>query len=201
MSSRRLSRAQLAALDEALTTRQALTPTKKRRVIKTVEEALCEYWTGVDFMRNEVPRSLAHLRKQLAQLVKASRVLRATKGGALLHMHSVTPFVMFFERSDAGRQQADELCKRLEDAERGWLWLLAEVTPKGRRPDLNLLVIAYKVIQALDHAGVQLDLGRDTAVVEVLKLVRRWATSSTFRRTSDYDFSRKVVRLYRAHAR
>lgn len=185
----RLSSAQRAALEDALTTAHQLARRHVQRVVQTIEDGLHKYWI---VQKNDAAIRRARLpqrwRKQARQLVARSRQLR--NGLPFDHMHIDRELT---------------LMKLLEQHEARWLAVSERITDRGRPADAELSWFALAVVTVLDQVGVPLNVGRTTAVVEVLHLVRKWAhrkKAQTPRPKSiDYEFTRVIVGCYRKNPR
>jgi hypothetical protein len=96
----------------------------------------------------------------------------------------------------------DDLVNLLEQRASAWKQFTDRIpTPeKHRPPHSEMNWIGLSVVTALDAAHVPLTLGRNTVVVEVLRLVRRWVDELDGRplrqRQNNYEFSRVIVKTY-----
>jgi hypothetical protein len=160
-----------------------LAPAAWRQILILIEDRLDQYWQkqqdGARDQREFWPLIQQHYRT----LIAASHLVRAR-----------LPISMNDEQE---RALVDDLTQH----EARWRTQLAAMTPRGRPADAELSWFALSVVAALDRAGVPLDVGRKTAVVEVLALVRGWAHRQPARhpRSYDYEFSRLIVETYRTN--
>jgi hypothetical protein len=96
----------------------------------------------------------------------------------------------------------DSLVIQLERRAASWTAFIDQVPPPSnhRPPNSEIAWTCFRVVKALDAAQIPLTLGRNTVVVEVLRLVRGWADQldggRPRRRQNNYEFSRAVVQGY-----
>jgi hypothetical protein len=182
----RLSRARRVALQNALT-EYDLGAAQWRHLIATIEDGLHQYWQQQK-QTLRLRRSFGPVRTQFRLVQRHSRELRRR-----------LPITVVRQAVYEKELALVETLKQFEDE---WRGTLARMTDRGRPADADLSWFALAVVTALDQAGVPLNVGRKTAVVEVLGLVRQWAQksrSSAPWRSVDYEFSRVIVNAYRTN--
>jgi hypothetical protein len=171
----RLSPDQLVALDDALPTR----PT--RDVIRAIEDNLHAYQANYGRRMQDEQR----IAQWIASSARTQRLARTLRARLPIVAGDDDSFIALLDqRIAAWTQIASRLAK-----------------PNHREPDADLQWRCWAIVGALDRAGVSLRVGRDTHVVDVLRLVLAWADARVGRpvkpRQNLHDFARAIVEGYR----
>jgi hypothetical protein len=166
--------------------------------VRIIEDRLYLYRTKQDDQLQSIPVGKA-VHRQLQRAQELARDLR----GLLLVCANVALVVRPIARGVEAWALEGALYDQLARAIARWQQLAERLQqlPKHRPPDHELWWLALAVVRALADAGVPLKLGHRTTVVEVLGLVRCWATERPRRRhrwsNEDYQFARVIVEIYR----
>jgi len=152
----RLSRRRIDALEAVLLVHMTpLTP----RFITRIEGALTEYKDVSCDLKREV---LREARVELKREEQASRALQA-------YLAALPAGDNADDRRRTAEHELRQTLERVASLRRGF-------AHRAHRPsDPFALELGVRVVAALDEAGVPLRNGRDTPLIDALRLVRRWA--------------------------